>query len=163
MKEKERHPHRESKVYQVFHMSSGWFDCTEPSPTTFLQGIQGVQGAICTGSGRFKVYRLLSHEFGVVRLYRTFSNDFSSGDTRCAGCPLHRFGEVQAHRTSSNFLDVHPHRASMVSRFLSHEFGVVRLYRTFSNDISSGNTRCTGCKMHCFGEVQAHRTSSNPL
>ena len=36
------------------HASSGWFDCTEPSPTTSLQGIQGVQGALCTGSGRFK-------------------------------------------------------------------------------------------------------------
>ena len=33
-----------------FHTSSGWFDWTEPSPTTSLQGIQGVQGAICTSS-----------------------------------------------------------------------------------------------------------------
>ena len=48
----------------VFHTSSGWFDCTEPSPTTSLQGIQGVQGAICTGSGRFK------H----IEPHRTFSN-----------------------------------------------------------------------------------------
>ena len=47
-----------------FHMCSGWFDCTEPSPTTSLQGIQGVQGAICTGSGRFK------H----IEPHRTFSN-----------------------------------------------------------------------------------------
>ena len=74
-----------------------------PSPTTSLQGIQGVLGVICTGSGRFKhiepsrttssqsnkVYRLLSHEFGVVRLYRTSSNYISSGDTRCAGCYMH--------------------------------------------------------------------------
>ena len=28
-----------------FHTSSGWFNWTEPSPTTALQGIQGVQGA----------------------------------------------------------------------------------------------------------------------
>ena len=27
-----------------FHLSSGWFDCTEPSVTTSLQGKQGVQG-----------------------------------------------------------------------------------------------------------------------
>ena len=27
------------------HMSSGWFDCTEPSLSTSLQGKQGVQGA----------------------------------------------------------------------------------------------------------------------
>ena len=26
-------------------MSSGWFDCTEPSLSTLLQGKQGVQGA----------------------------------------------------------------------------------------------------------------------
>ena len=26
-------------------MSSGWFDCTEPSLSTSLQGKQGVQGA----------------------------------------------------------------------------------------------------------------------
>ena len=35
-------------------MSSGWFDWTEPSLTTSLQEIEGVQDAICTGSGRFK-------------------------------------------------------------------------------------------------------------
>ena len=27
-------------------MSSGWFDFTEPSLTTFLQGKQGVQGDV---------------------------------------------------------------------------------------------------------------------
>ena len=43
-----------ARYIDFFHSSSGWFDCTEPSPTTSLQGIQGVQGAICTGSGRFK-------------------------------------------------------------------------------------------------------------
>ena len=30
---------------EVCHMSSGWFDCTEPSPSTSLQGKQGVQGS----------------------------------------------------------------------------------------------------------------------
>ena len=53
-----------ARCIDFFHMSSGWFDCTEPSPTTSLQGIQGVQGAICTGSGRFK------H----IEPHRTFSN-----------------------------------------------------------------------------------------
>ena len=52
-------------------------------------------------------------EFGVVQLYRTFSNYISSGNTRCAGCNM--------------------------------EFGVVRLYRTFSNYIFTGETRCAGC------------------
>ena len=93
----------------------------------------------------------------MVRLYRTFSNYISSGDN------MHRFGEVQAHRTSSNLLDTHPHKDSKVYRLLSHEFRVVRLYRTSSNYISSGDTRCAGCNMHRFGEVQAHRTSLNLL
>ena len=29
---------------------------------------------------------VLSHEFGVVRLYRTFSIYIVTGETRCAGC-----------------------------------------------------------------------------
>ena len=53
-----------ARYIDFFHTSSGWFDCTEPPPTTSLQGIQGVQGAICTGSVRFK------H----IKPHRTFSN-----------------------------------------------------------------------------------------
>ena len=73
MRFKHIEPHRTFSNYTLteiaryldfFHMSSGWFDCTEPSPTTSLQGIQGVQGAISTGSGRFK------H----LEPHRTFSN-----------------------------------------------------------------------------------------
>ena len=94
--------------------SSGWFDCTEPSVATLLQGKQGVQGA---HSGWFKhsesprtfsnhrdskVWSVLSQEFGVVRLYRTFCSYFVTGETRCAGCS---FGVVQAQRISSNFLE----------------------------------------------------------
>ena len=46
----EPHHHRDSKVLRVLshslsHMSSGWFDCTEPSLSTLLQEKQGVQGA----------------------------------------------------------------------------------------------------------------------
>ena len=64
-------------------MSSGWFDCTEPSLSTLLQGKQGVQGAYAIVRGGSstsnliepqhhrdsKVWRGLSHAFGVVRLY----------------------------------------------------------------------------------------------
>ena len=53
-----------ARYLDFFHMSSGWFDCTEPSPTTSLQGIQGVEGAICTSLGRFK------H----IEPHRSFSN-----------------------------------------------------------------------------------------
>ena len=66
--------------------------------------------------------------------------------------------EVQAHRTSSNLLELHPqahrtsanlldlpsHRDSKVERLLSHEVGMVRLDRTLSNAISSRDTRCVG-------------------
>ena len=34
-----------ARCVEFFHMSSGWFDCTEPSLTSSLQGKQGVQGA----------------------------------------------------------------------------------------------------------------------
>ena len=91
-----------------------------------------------------KVYRLLSHKFGMVRLDRTFSNYISSGDTRCAGCNMHQFGEVQPQRTSSNLLELHPHRASKVFRLPLHEFGVVRLNRTFSDCIFTGDRRSEG-------------------
>ena len=43
-----------ARYLDFFHTSSEWFVCTKPSPTTSLQGIQGVQGALCTTSGRLK-------------------------------------------------------------------------------------------------------------
>ena len=36
---------------EVCHIRSGWFDCTEPSLSTSLQGKQGVQGASAIGRG----------------------------------------------------------------------------------------------------------------
>ena len=52
---------------------------------------------------------------------------------------------VQATRTSSNLLEPHHYKDSKVCRVLSHEVGVVRLYRTFSIYIVTGETRCAGC------------------
>ena len=52
---------------------------------------------------------------------------------------------VQAHRTSSNLLEPHHYRDSKVFTVLSHEFGVVRLHRTFFIYIVTGETRCAGC------------------
>ena len=89
-----------ARCVEFCHMSSGWFDRTEPSLTTSLQGTQGVQGAYALvrgGSSKSnllepyhcrdsKVCRVLSHEFRVVRLYRTFSNYIFTGDPKCAGC-----------------------------------------------------------------------------
>ena len=132
-----------ARCVEFCHMGSGWFDCTEPSLSTSLQGLQGMQGVV--------------HLFGVVQAHRTFSNHIITEIARCLefchmssgwfDCLLylhrykgnkvcrvlmHLFGVVQAHRTSSNLLEPHHYRDSKVFRVLSHEFGVVRLYRTFS-------------------------------
>ena len=40
-------------------MSSGWFDCTEPSLGTLLQGKQGVQGASALVRGGSSTANLL--------------------------------------------------------------------------------------------------------
>ena len=95
------------------HKRSGWFDCTEPSLATLLKGNQGVQGAFALfrgGSrtanllepqqhGQSKVCSVLSQAFGVVRLYRTFSSFFLTGETRCAEC---WFKHREPPRTFSN-------------------------------------------------------------
>ena len=54
-------------------------------------------------------------------------------------------------RISSNLLELHHCRESKVCRVLSHEFGLVRLYRTFSNYIFRGEAICAGCL--CTGSV----------
>ena len=66
----------------------------------------------------------------------------------------------QAHRTSSNFPEPHHYRDSKVCRVLSHEFGVVRLYRTFSIYIVTEIARCAGCLCTCSGwfkHIESHR------
>ena len=67
---------------------------------------------------------------------------------------------VQAHRTSSNLLEPHHYRDSKVFRVLSHEFGVVRLYRTFSIYIVTEIARCAGCLCTCSGWFK-HKTASD--
>ena len=111
-----------------------------------------------------KVCRCLSHEFGMVRLYRTFTKYIVTRETRSAGCFMQSFGVVQAHRTSSNLHEPHHHRDSKVWRGLSHEFGVVRLYRTFSIYSVAGETRSAGCLCNSSGwfkHSEPHRTYSN--
>ena len=115
-----------------------------------------------------KVSRVLSHEFGVVRLYRTFSIYIVTDATRYAGCcaQMMWFEVVQAHRTCSNLLEPHHYKDSKVCRVLSHEFGVVRLYRTFSIYIVAYETRCAGCLCTCSGwfkHIEPPRTFSNHI
>ena len=110
-----------------------------------------------------KVCRVLSHEFGVVRLNRTFSIYIVTGETRCAGCLCTSSGWF---KHSSNLLEPHHYRDSKVCRVLSHEFGVVRLYRTFSVYIVSGKTRSAGYLWTCSGwfkHIEPHRTFQNHI
>ena len=97
----------------------------------------------------------------MVRLYRTFSIYIVTGETRSAGCLCNSSGwfkHIEPHRTPQH------HRDSKVWRGLSHEFGVVRLYRTFSIYITAGETRCAGClctSSGWFKHIEPHRTYSN--
>ena len=73
---------------------------------------------------------------------------------------------VQAHRTSSNLPKPHHNKDSNVCRILSHEFGLVRLYRTFSIYIVTEIARCAGCLCTCSGwfkHIEPHRTFSNHI
>ena len=77
---------------------------------------------------------------------------------------MHLFGVVQAHRTSSNLLEPHHYRDRKVCRVLSHEFRVVRLHRTFSIYIVTGETRCAGCLCTSSWWLKhSHRTFSNHI
>ena len=134
------------------HMSSGWFDCTEPSLSTSLKGKQGVQGAYGLVSNLLephhysdsKVFRVLSHEFGVVRPYRTFSIYIATGETRSAGCLCSSSGwfkHIEPRRTLSNYI------ITEVERFVefctcSGLFTCIEPPRTFSNHIITEIARC---------------------
>ena len=111
-----------------------YFRVVQPHSSNLLEPLQCRESKVCRG---------LSHEFGVIRLYRTFSNRLFTGGTGCVGY-LCYFRVVQPQRTSSNLFEPFQCRESKVCRGLSHEFGVVRLYRTFSNCIFTGGTRYVG-------------------
>ena len=56
----EPHHYKDSKVCREFcHMSSGWFDHTEPSLSTSLQGKQGMEGAYALVRGGSSTSNLL--------------------------------------------------------------------------------------------------------
>ena len=74
-------------------MSLGWFDLTEQSLGTPLRGKQSVQHVYVLVRGSIEPsitfldliiaqMTVLSHEFGVVRLYRTLSKYIFNGDER---------------------------------------------------------------------------------
>ena len=126
----------------------------------------------------------------MVRLYRTFSIHIVTGESRCEGCLCTSSGwfkHIEPRRTFSNYIiteiarclefchmssgwfdctEPHYYRDSKVFRVLSHEFGVVRLLRTFSIYIVAGETTCAGCLCTCSGwfkHIELRRTFSNHI
>ena len=71
------------------------------------------------------------HLFGVVKARRTFSNHIITEIARCVEFSHRKLIEPQ-------LLEPHHYRDSKVFRVLSHEFRVVRQYRTFSIYIGTG-------------------------
>ena len=113
-----------------------------------------------------KVCRVLSHEFGVVRLYRTFSNYIVSGETRYAGCLCTSSGWFKHIEPPRILVEPLHCKDCKVCRIFSHEFGMVRLYRTFYNYIVTGETRCAGClctSSGWFKHIEPPRTFSNHI
>ena len=161
----EPHHYRDSKVCRVLsHEFSGWFDCTEPSLSTSLKGKQEAQGAYGLGSSTSnllephhysdrKVFSVLSHEFGVVRPYRTFSIYIVTGETRRAGCLCSSSGwfkHIEPRRTLSN------HIITEIERFVefctcSGLFTCIEPPRTFSNHIITDIARCLEFCHMCSG------------
>ena len=98
-----------ARYMEFFYMSSGWFDWTEPSLTTSLQGRELVQGALCTGSGSFKHIEphrtFSSYIFTEISRYREFFYTRSEFFYMSSGW-------FEPQRTFSNYILGHsePHR-----------------------------------------------------
>ena len=65
------------------------------------------------------------HKFGVVQAQRTSSNPLKTHDIRESEALSHKVEVVQAPQTSSNPFNTHALREREVCRVLSHKFGVV--------------------------------------
>ena len=113
-----------ARCVEFFHMSSGWFDCAEPSLSTFLQGKQDAYALVRGGS---------------------------------------RESNLLEPSPSSNLLEPHHRRDCKVCRVLPHEFGVVRLCRTFSIYIFAGFAGCFCTSSGWFKRIEPPRTFSNHI
>ena len=137
-------------------------------------------GCLCPRSGWFKhieplhyrdskVWRVLTHEVGVARPYRNFSINIVKGETRCAGCfstSSGWFKHIEPPRTYTNPCNDVDREGSVQlnhPELMSHALRVVRLYRTFSIYIVTGETRSAGCLCNSSGfkHIEPHRTYSN--
>ena len=105
---------------------------------------------------------VLSHEFGVVRLYRTFSIYIVAGETRCAGCSCTSSGwfkHIEPRGTISNHMIKEIARCVEFCHMSSDGFDCTE--PSLSTSLH-GQQGMQGV-VHLFGVVQAHRTSSNLL
>ena len=97
-----------ARCVEFFHLSSEWFDYTEPSLTTSLQG-------------KHCMRRVLVHQFRVVQAHRTSSNllkPHHHRDSKASRVLSHEFGVVRLYRTFSNY--IHLYRGNKVCRVLVH-------------------------------------------
>ena len=121
----EPHHCRDSKVFRVVsHMSSGWFEYTEPSLTIYIfTGETRCAGCFCTSSGWFKrIEPILNHIIAEIARSIEFFHmssewfDYTepsltiyifTGETRCAGCLCTSSGwfkRIEPPRTFSNHI-----------------------------------------------------------
>ena len=129
--------HRVVRLYRTF-------------PRYIATGETRSAGCLCNSSGWFK------H----IEPHRTYSNHNITELARCGEvCHMSSMclnhpelvlkhpAHLVSQRTSSNLHEPQHHRNRKVCRGLSHEFGVVRLYRTFSHGAyalvqGGSSTRC---------------------
>ena len=146
--------HLSSMCGEVCHRSSGWFDCTEPSLSTSLQGKQGVQGAyaLVRKQGVQGAHAIVRGGSSTANLIEPTRNHIITEIARCREvCHMSSgwfdftepslrtslqgkqgvpgvYAKVRGGSSTSNLtnlLEPQHHRDSKVSRGLSQEFGVV--------------------------------------
>ena len=139
----EPHQHRDSKVWSGLSHEVGVVRPYRTFPMYTATGETRSAGCLCPSSGWFK------H----IEPHRTSSNHNSTAIARCGEvCHMssmclnhpelvHKHpAHLVSQRTSANLHEPHPRRNSKVCRGLSHAFGVVRLYRTFTMYLVTGET-----------------------
>ena len=107
-----------------------------------------------------KVCRVLSHEFGVVRLNRTFSIYIVTGETRCAGCLCTSSGwfkHIEPRRTFSNHIITEIARCVEFCHMSSGWFDCFSVY------IVSGSAGCLWTSSGWFKHIEPPRTFSNHI
>ena len=131
---------------------SGWFKYSEP-PRTFSNHIFA-ELARCV-----EVFHVSSGWFDCAEPALTTS---LKGKLGVQGA----YALVRGGSRTANLLEPQQRRENKVCRVLPQEFGVVRLCRTFSNVIYTGEARCAGCfctRSGWFTYIEPPRTFSNHI